>query len=86
MASISMEGVVKPIGGCFNIIINNTSGGVSDEKLNEFIEKFNALDTNTINVDSNTGIDVKLSNSKDNILEKTEEGLIASLSWTDIKD
>lgn len=86
MASISMEGVVRPTGGCYNIIINNTSGGVIDEKLNELINKFNSLDTNSVDVDSEKGIDIKVSNNKDNILEKTDKGLYASLSWVDVKD
>lgn len=83
MASISMEGVVRPSQGCCNIIINNT-GGASNDELNEFIKKFNSLDTDSIDVDSDTGIDIKVSNRKDNILEKTDKGLYASLNWVDV--
>lgn len=85
MASISMEGVVRPVGGCCNIIINNNSGGTNTDELNDFIKKFNSLDTNSVNVDSTTGIDIKVSNSEDNILEKTESGLYASLEWVDVQ-
>ena len=85
MGSISIEGYVRPPSPCQNIIINNGSGGVSKEELNEFIKKFNSLDTNSVDVDSTTGIDVKVSNNKDNILEKTNKGLYASLNWVDIK-
>ena len=86
MASISMEGVVRPVSGCCNITINNNSGGANSGELNDFIKKFNQLDTNSIDVDSITGIDVKVSNNEDNILEKTESGLYASLEWVDVKD
>lgn len=86
MASISMEGVVRPVSGCCNITINNNSGGANSGELNDFIKKFNQLDTNSIDVDSITGIDVKVSNNADNILEKTESGLYASLEWVDVKD
>lgn len=86
MASISMEGVVRPVSGCCNITINNNSGGANSDELNDFIKKFNQLDTNSIDVDSITGIDVKVSNNADNILEKTESGLYASLEWVDVKD
>jgi hypothetical protein len=41
MASISMEGVVRPVSGCCNITINNNSGGANSGELNDFIKKFN---------------------------------------------
>lgn len=84
MASISMEGVVRPVRGCCNITINNNSGGANGGELNDFMEKFNSLDTDSINVDSITGIDVKVSSNEDNILEKTDSGLYASLNWVDV--
>lgn len=84
MASISMEGVVRPVCGCCNITINNSSGGANSGELNDFMEKFNSLDTSSINVDSTTGIDVKVSSDEDNILEKTDSGLYASLEWIDV--
>lgn len=85
MGSISIEGFVRPPSSCQNIIINNGSGGVSKEELNEIISNFNSLDTNSVDVDSTTGISVKISNNKDNILKQTEDGLQASLEWVDIK-
>ncbi len=84
MASISIEGVVRPSSGCCNIVINNGSGGVNNDELNDFIKKFNSLDTDSVDVDSTTGIDVKVSQTKDNILEKTENGLQASINWVDV--
>lgn len=84
MASISMEGVVRPVCGCCNITINNSSGGTNSGELNDFMEKFNSLDTSSIDVDSTTGIDVKVSSDEDNILEKTDSGLYASLEWVDV--
>lgn len=84
MASISMEGVVRPVSGCCNITINNNSGGTNSDELNDFIKKFNSLDTDSVDVDSTTGIDVKVSQNEDNMLEKTETGLYASLEWVDI--
>lgn len=77
MASISMEGV-RPV-GC-GITINNNFGGVNNS-VTEFIDK---LDSDTVEVDSTNGIDVKVSQKEDNILEKTETGLYASIEWEDI--
>lgn len=82
MASISMEGVVNPYSGCYKIIINNNSGGVNSD-ISEFINNFDELDSDTIDVDRKTGIDIKISQEEDNILEKTEKGLYASLEWED---
>lgn len=86
MASISMEGVVRPVSGCCNITINNNSGGANNGELNDLIKKFNSLDTDSVDVDSTTGIDVKVSSNEDNILEKTNSGLYASLNWVDVND
>lgn len=85
MGSISIEGYVRPPSPCQNIIINNGSGGVSKEELNELINNFNSLDSNSVDVDSTTGISIKISNDEDNILRQAEDGLEVSLEWVDVK-
>ena len=85
MGSISIEGYVRPPRPCQNIIINNGSGGVSKEELNELINKFNSLDSNSIDVDSTSGISVKISNNEGNLLKQTEDGIQADLEWVDVK-
>ena len=80
MANISMEGVVNPYRGCYNSIVNNNSGGVNSD-VSEFINNFDKLDSDTIDVDVKNGIDVKISQKEDNILKKTETGLYAGLEW-----
>lgn len=84
MGSISIEGYVRPPSPCQNIIINNGSGGVSKEELNEIINNFNSLDSNSVDVDSSTGISIKISKDEDNILRQAEDGLEASLEWVDV--
>lgn len=84
MGSISIEGYVRPPSPCQNIIINNGSGGVSKEELNEIINNFNSLDSNSVDVDSTTGISIKISKDEDNILRQAEDGLEASLEWVDV--
>lgn len=84
MGSISIEGYVRPPSPCQNIIINNGSGGVSKEELNELINNFNSLDSNSVDVDSSTGISIKISKDEDNILRQAEDGLEASLEWVDV--
>lgn len=84
MGSISIEGYVRPPSPCQNIIINNGSGGVSKEELNEIINNFNSLDSNSVDVDSATGISIKISKDEDNILRQAEDGLEASLEWVDV--
>jgi hypothetical protein len=56
MGSISIEGYVKSPSKCQNVIINNELGGVSKEELNALINKFNSLDSNSVDVDSVSGI------------------------------
>lgn len=56
MGSISIEGYVKSPSKCQNVIINNEPGGVSKEELNALITKFNSLDSNSVDVDSVSGI------------------------------
>lgn len=56
MGSISIEGYVKAPSKCQNVIINNELGGVSKEELNALINKFNSLDSNSVDVDSVSGI------------------------------
>ena len=56
MGSISIEGYVKAPNKCQNVIINNELGGVSKEELNALINKFNSLDSNSVDVDSVSGI------------------------------
>lgn len=85
MGSISIEGYVRPPSPCQNIIINNGSGGVSKEELDELIDKFNSLDSNSVDVDSTSGISVKISNNEGNLLKQTEDGIHADLEWIDIK-
>lgn len=85
MGSISIEGYVRPPSPCQNIIINNGSGGVSKEELNELINNFNSLDSNSVDVDSATGISIKISKDEDNILRQAEDGLEASLEWVDVQ-
>lgn len=85
MGSISIEGYVRPPSPCQNIIINNGSGGVSKEELNELINNFNSLDSNSVDVDSTTGISIKISNDEDNILRQAEDGLEVSLEWVDVQ-
>lgn len=85
MGSISIEGYVRPPSPCQNIIINNGSGGVSKEELNEIINNFNSLDSNSVDVDSSTGISIKISKDEDNILRQAEDGLEVSLEWVDVQ-
>lgn len=85
MGSISIEGYVRPPSPCQNIIINTGSGGVSKEELNELINNFNSLDSNSVDVDSTTGISIKISNDEDNILRQAEDGLEVSLEWVDVQ-
>ena len=85
MGSISIEGYIRPPSPCQNIIINNGSGGVSKEELNELINNFNSLDSNSVDVDSTTGISIKISKDEDNILRQSEDGLEVSLEWVDVK-
>ena len=85
MGSISIEGYVRPPSPCQNIIINTGSGGVSKEELNELINNFNSLDSNSVDVDSTTGISIKISNDEDNILRQSEDGLEVSLEWVDVQ-
>lgn len=85
MGSISIEGYVRPPSPCQNIIINNGSGGVSKEELNELINNFNSLDSNSVDVDSTTGISIKISKDEDNILRQSEDGLEVSLEWVDVQ-
>ena len=85
MGSISIEGYVRPPSPCQNIIINTGSGGVSKEELNELINNFNSLDSNSVDVDSTTGIYIKISNDEDNILRQSEDGLEVSLEWVDVQ-
>ena len=85
MGSISIEGYVKSPSKCQNVIINNEPGGVSKEELNALITKFNSLDSNSVDVDSISGIQVKISNNEDNLLKTTEDGIQANLEWVDVK-
>ena len=85
MGSISIEGYVRHPRHCQNIIINNGSGGVSKEELDELINKFNSLDSNSVDVDSTSGISVKISKDEDNILRQSEDGLEVSLEWVDVQ-
>lgn len=85
MGSISIEGYVRPPSPCQNIIINTGSGGVSKEELNELINNFNSLDSNSVDVDSTTGISIKISKDEDNILRQSEDGLEVSLEWVDVQ-
>jgi hypothetical protein len=56
MGSISIEGYVKSPSIGQNIIINNDLGGAIKEELNKLSNKFNSLDSNSVDVDSDTGI------------------------------
>ena len=85
MGSISIEGYVRPPSPCQNIIINTGSGGVSKEELNELINNFNSLDSNSVDVDSTTGFSIKISKDEDNILRQSEDGLEVSLEWVDVQ-
>lgn len=86
MGSILIEGYVKSPSECQNDIINNELGGVSKEELNALINKFNSLDSNSVDVDSVSGIQIKISNDEDNLLKITEDGIQAKLvSGTNIK-
>lgn len=85
MGSISIEGYVRPPSPSQNIIINTGSGGVSKEELNELINNFNSLDSNSVDVDSATGISIKISKDEDNILRQSEDGLEVSLEWVDVQ-
>lgn len=85
MGSISIEGYVKSPSIGQNIIINNDLGGAIKEELNKLNDKFNSLDSTSVDVDSDTGIQVKISKNEDNLLKATEDGIQANLEWIDVK-